>query len=139
VDEETLRDLPQSPVIPDMDLEPTWTEVDSAVRAMKNGKAAGCDGIPAEVLKAGGDTMTEQLLKLFVTIWRSENIPSDLRDAIIVTIFKKGDKSQCGDCRGISLLSIAGKVLARILVQRLSMLAETVLPETQCGLDQGGE
>ena len=50
-----------------------------------------------------------------------------------MTIFKKGDKSVCGNYRGISLLSIAGKILARILLNRLLPLTEDILSESQCG------
>ena len=46
-------------------------------------------------------------------------------------------KRVCGNYRGISLLSIPGKVFARILLNRLSKLAENVLPETQCGFRPG--
>ncbi|GFS21415.1 RNA-directed DNA polymerase from mobile element jockey-like protein [Elysia marginata] len=63
------------------------------------------------------------------------NLPQDLRDAIVITLYKnKGGKSECSNYRGITLLSIAGKVLARILLNRLvSTIAEENLPESQCG------
>ena len=35
--------------------------------------------------------------------------------------------------QGISLLSIAGKILAKIILNRIKKIAEEVLPETQCG------
>jgi len=39
---------------------------------------------------------------------------------LIVHIFKrKGDRSVCDDHRGISLLSIPGKILARVILNRL--------------------
>ena len=60
-------------------------------------------------------------------------MPADLKDAEIVSIFKKGDRSVCGNYRGISLLSIVGKVIARLLLNRLLPLAEEILPESQCG------
>lgn len=50
-----------------------------------------------------------------------------------MTIFKKGDKAECGNHQGISLLSTTGKVLARVLANRLLPLSEEVLPESQCG------
>ena len=50
-----------------------------------------------------------------------------------MTIFKKGDKADCGNYRGISLLAIAGKILAKVLLNRLLPIAEDFLPETQCG------
>ena len=47
-------------------------------------------------------------------------------------------KSVCGNSRGISLLSVAGKVLALVTLQRLlTHVAETVLPESQCGFRRG--
>ena len=100
---------------------------------MKSGKASGPDGIPAEVIKAGGSQLTEQLFLLIQRFWTEEQIPADLRDALIVTLFKKGDKSLCSNYRGISLLSAVGKLFAKILLNRLTPLAEEVLPESQCG------
>src|ERR1044072_3212788 len=60
---------------------------------------------------------------------------SKFQYATIVTIYKrKGNKSICGNYRGISLLSIAGKILTRIiLVRLLNFIAGKVLPEAQCG------
>ncbi|XP_076061594.1 uncharacterized protein LOC143037342 [Oratosquilla oratoria] len=62
-------------------------------------------------------------------------LPQDLRDAIIITLYKnKGEKSDCSNYRGITLLSIAGKILARVLLNRLvPSIAEENLPESQCG------
>ena len=56
-----------------------------------------------------------------------------MRDANIITLYKnKGDRSDCNNYRGIPLLSIVGKVIARVLA-RLQKLAERVYPESQCG------
>lgn len=51
-------------------------------------------------------------------IWDKEEIPSGLRDALTVILFKKGDKADCGNRRGISLLSTTGKIIACILFKR---------------------
>ncbi|MGH0140998.1 UNVERIFIED_CONTAM: hypothetical protein FKN15_055705 [Acipenser sinensis] len=68
---------------------------------------------------------------IFITlVWEEESMPGDLRDTVIVTIFKKGDKSDCGNYRGISLLSATGKVITRILLNRLLPVAEELLPES---------
>ena len=60
---------------------------------------------------------------------------SQFKDAAIVPIYKKkGDRSDCGNYRGISLLSIAGKILTRLLFSRLlKTVADDVIPEAQCG------
>ena len=53
----------------------------------------------------------------------------------IYTIYKrKGDKAICGNSRGISLLSVAGKVLAGVMLRRL---LDIVMPESQCGFRRG--
>ena len=59
----------------------------------------------------------------------------DLRDAVIVSLYKnKGEKSDCSNYRGITLLSIAGKISARVLLNRLiPTIAQENTPESQCG------
>ena len=125
--------IPQSPIKEDMGEPPTLTEVHNAIRNLRNNKAAGPDGIPAEILKEGGPKLWHHIHNLLIKVWEREELPSELRDAQIVTIFKKGDKAECGNYRGISLLSTTGKILARVLANRLLPLSEEVLPESQCG------
>ena len=62
-------------------------------------------------------------------------MPGDLRDAVIVSLYKnKGEKSDCSNYRGVTLLSSAGTILARVLLDTLiPAIAEEVLPESQCG------
>ena len=73
--------------------------------------------------------------KLLAHIWEKEDVPQQFKDANVVTIWKrKGSKSDCNNYRGISLLAIAGKILGKVLLKRLtSTIIEPVLPESQCG------
>ncbi|XP_035692546.1 uncharacterized protein LOC118427017 [Branchiostoma floridae] len=96
-------------------------------------KAPGPDSIPLELISHGGIAVQTSLFILILRMWETKVVPADLKDATIITIFKKGDRSICGNYRGISLLSIAGKIFARILLDRLLTVAEEVLPESQCG------
>ena len=65
-------------------------------------------------------------------------MPDDFRDALIVSLYKnKGSKTDCGNYRGISLLSIAGKIFARVILNRLVSVSEKILPEAQCGFRPG--
>lgn len=58
--------------------------------------------------------------------------------ALIILLYKnKGIKSGCGNYRGISLFSIAGKILARVIVNRLITVFEDILPEIQYGFRPG--
>ena len=57
-----------------------------------------------------------------------------MRDSKIITLYKnKGDRNDYDNYRGISLLSIVGKVFARVILIRLQKLAERIYPESQCG------
>ena len=57
-----------------------------------------------------------------------------MSDANGVTLYKnKGDRGDCNNFRGISLLSIIGNVFACVVLKRLQVLAEQVYPESQCG------
>ena len=50
---------------------------------------------------------------------------------------KKGNLRNCDNWRGIALLDVVGKVVARILQERLQQVAEEELPESQCGFCKG--
>ena len=74
--------------------------------------------------------------QLFHIMWRKEAIPQEFKDATTIRLFKrKGNPQVCDHHRGISLLSIAGKILARVLLNRLNEHLEQsgLLPESQCG------
>ena len=96
---------------PLLDELPTVSETVKAIK-LSSGKAPGSDAIPAEIYKAGGSPVAEKLTKLFHIMWRKEAIPQDFKDATIIYLFKrKGNPQVCDNHRGISLLSIAGKIL----------------------------
>uniref|UniRef100_H3ASA6 Reverse transcriptase domain-containing protein n=1 Tax=Latimeria chalumnae TaxID=7897 RepID=H3ASA6_LATCH len=94
--------------------------------------------IPPELLKAGGRKLASDIHALLCTCWEESHIPQDLKDAKIITLYKnKGDRADYNNYRGISLLSVVGKVLARVMLKRLQVLAESVYPEIQCGFRAG--
>ena len=133
IDENVLCCIPQQPTEASLNDPPSPEEIVGAIKAMKNNKASGGDGIPAEIYKEGGPKIQEQIHQFSVKVWTYVALPPELKDAMIVNLFKKGDKAICGNYRGISLLSIAGKIITRILNKRLKRLAEKILPESQCG------
>lgn len=106
----------------------------SAIDALKSRKSPGEDGIPPEIIKCGKLALLEPLHKLLCLCWREGRVPQDMRNAKIVTLYKnKGDRSDCNNYRGISLLNIVGKAFARVILNRLQVLASRVYPESQCG------
>ncbi len=63
----------------------------------------------------------------------------DWKKAIIVPLYYKGkgSKSECSSYRGISLLSVPGKVHGRILTKRLMEVTEGKVSEEQGGFRKG--
>ena len=57
----------------------------------------GGDGIPAEVWKHGGDNLFSRLHQLITNVWEVGSVPKAWKDASIVTIYKKGDRTDCGN------------------------------------------
>ena len=115
---------------------PTVSETVKSVKLLSSRKAPGSDAIPAEIYKAGGSPVAEKLTELFHIMWRKEAIPQEFKDATIIHLFKrKGNPQVCHNHRRISLLSITGKILARVLLNRLNEHLEQsgILPESQCG------
>ena len=83
-------------------------------RCLKNHKTGGNDGFVGELLKYGGSGMVNLLHQLFSVVWHAELVPPQWREGLIVNLFKKGDKEVPGNYRGITLLSVVGKVFLTI-------------------------
>nr|VZH99042.1 unnamed protein product [Spirometra erinaceieuropaei] len=77
----------------------------------------------------------DNLTALFQEMWRQGEVPQDFKHATIVHLYKlKENRQVCDNHRGISLLNIAGKIFARILLNRLNNhLEQGLLLESQCG------
>ena len=136
INDEAINRLPQEECNPLLDELPTVSETMKAIKLLLSSNAPGSDAIPAEIYKAGGPPVAEKLTELFHIMWRKEAIPQEFKDATIIHLFKrKGNPQVCDNHRGISLLSIAGKILARVLLNRLNEHLERseLLPESQCG------
>ena len=117
------------PLVP----EPSAFEVELAIEKLKNHKSPGIDQFPAEYFKAGCRTIRCEVHKLIIYIWNKEELPDEWKELIIVPIYKKGDKTDCNNYRGISLLPTTYKVLSNILLSRLIPYAEEVIGDHQCG------
>jgi exonuclease III len=135
-----LDEIPQYDIKQSLTALPTLEEVLLSIKQLTAGKAAGADGIPPDVFKCGGETIAIELLKLFTQIWEEGAVPQDFKDADIVHLYKnKGDCKCCDNHRGISLLSIAGKIFARLMLNRLfkHIVSIGIIPESQCGFYPG--
>ena len=112
---------------------PTKAEIRKAIKQIKNNKAPGPDGIPAEALKADIETSVNMLHELFSEIWSADDIPDEWKEGHIIKLPKKGDLSICGNYRGIMLLSAPGKVLNRVILVRIKSAVDKKLRDMQAG------
>ena len=62
------------------------------------------------MIKGGGRTIRCAIHKLIISIWNKEELSEEWKESIIVPNHKKGDKTDCNNYRGISLLSTTGHV-----------------------------
>jgi hypothetical protein len=115
------------PLVP----EPSLVEVEIAIRKLKSYKFLGNDQIPAELIKAEGETLCSYVHKRIFSIWNKEELPQQRKVSIIVPIYKKGDKTDCNNYRGISLLSTAYMNLSKILLARLTSYVNKIIGDYQ--------
>ena len=114
-----------------LDVPFTLDEVVCAVKKLKPGKACGPEGISAEHLKWGGDSLYLWLLGIVNAILEMEEIPSSFKLGSICPVYKGGGKDPllANNYRGITMNSIFSKVLETLILSRLeSTLTETGLP-----------
>nr|KAG5693183.1 hypothetical protein BaRGS_014073 [Batillaria attramentaria] len=73
------------------------------------------------------------LHSLFSKIWEKEEVPAQWKEGIVIKLPKKGDLRDCSNYRGIMLLSVPGKVLNRILLERMREAVDPMLRDQQAG------
>jgi hypothetical protein len=97
--------------------EPSAFEVEMAIEKPKRHESPGTDQIPAELIKARGRIIRSEIHKFIISIWNKEELPEEGKESVIVPIYKKGDKTDCSNYQGISLLSTMYKILSNIICQ----------------------
>jgi hypothetical protein len=95
------------PLVP----EPSAFEVDLAIGKINSHKSPGFDRMLAELIKAGGRTIRSEIHKLANFSWNKEELPEQWKESIIVAVYKKGDKTDCSNYRGISMLPTTYKII----------------------------
>ena len=84
------------------------------------GKAPGICGIHAKLHKAGGTAALVSLHAVLCSAWNTGIISTDWKRGLVVPLWKaKGDRQDCNTYRGVILLSVPGKVFARIILDRV--------------------
>lgn len=113
------------------------SEIHRAIKRLKDGKAAGADNLPAEALKAAGDTAAVAMKSIIDRIWNTGEWPEDWTTSELIALPKVAGTQDCAKHRTLSLISHASKILLEIIRQRLTGQIQSELGEEQFGFAKG--
>ena len=127
---------------------PTDIELDKCVSKMNNKRRPGKDKFVAELLKYGGKHLRKKVYQTVREMWKraaeaedgeeGEQWPPSWRIGLVVPLWKKkGKKSDKNTWRGVTLLSVGAKLMARLVAMCMQQWSETWLDESQNGFRRG--
>jgi hypothetical protein len=111
---------------------PSSSEAVIGIEKLKMCKSKVIDQIPAVLIQPEGNTLRFEIHKLINCIWNKEELPEQWKESIIVPISNRGDRTDCSNNRGISLLSTSYKILSNILLSRLTPYVDEIIGDHQC-------
>ena len=111
----------------------TAAEVATAIKGLKSGKTACEDEIRPEMLKALTEEGILRLTRVCQVARKYGKTPRDRKTGVVIPIYKKGDRKQCTSYRGISLLSLPGKICAKCLEKKRREIVKSTVENGQCG------
>lgn len=112
-------------------------EIRSAMRSMKNGKAAGPDNISIEMINALEDEGIDKLESIMNKMYDTGEIPEALSRSIFIAIPKKAGATECEQHRTISLMSHITKLMLRIMMSRMRRSIHEEISDVQYGFMKG--
>ena len=94
-------------------------EVKWALGSITTSKASGDDGIPAELFQILKDVAVKVLHSVCQQIWKTQHWPQDWKMSVFISVPKKGNAKEFSNYHTIALISLASKVMLKILQARL--------------------
>ena len=114
-------------------------EVKWALESITMNKASAGDGIPVELFQIVKDDAVKVLYSICLQIWKTQQWPEDWKRSVFIPIPKKGNAKECSNYHTIALISIASKVMLKILQARLQQYVNRELPDVQAGFRKDKE
>ncbi len=114
-------------------------DIKKGIRELRREAAPGPDGIRPLLLKETIDQITDPLEILFRKSLREGVVPEEWRTANVTPIYKKGPKGDPGNYRPVSLTSVPGKLLERIIKEQIMefLYARNLIKSSQHGFVKG--
>ena len=114
-------------------LHTTPGDVYQVLSKLKPGKAPGLDDTPPLLLSNCAKGIANSLCLLFNRSFAEGAVPDDWKEALVIPVFKKGDKAIPASYRPIALLPIVSKVLEKVVLAKLSKFIDPQLFSHQSG------
>ena len=99
-------------------------EIEQKIKAMENNKALDAKSIRAKILKVHSKTLSKLLAELINPSLNQGKSQKILKIAKVISIHKRGDKSECDNHRPISLISSVSKLIEKTVHERLYSFLE---------------
>jgi hypothetical protein len=112
-------------------------EVTSAIKRLKQGKAPGLDGVPADLIIFSGEAAVKVLHKLCVKVWNNSEWPDAWKKLEMVVLYKAGSTKECSNYRTIALICHASKIMLIIILERIRKKIEEEQPDEQSAYRKG--
>ena len=120
VDPDT-RDFATNVTIPLLDEAITPLEVQQQVKLLKSDKACGPDGLSPGIIKILPEQWILLITSIFNVIFLSRDYPLAWLRARLCTIFKRGDRKNVANYRGINIINSLAKLYDMVLCSRLKL------------------
>ena len=85
------------------------------IKAMKDNKSPGVDGIPPKLLMETVEQISIPLARIFNLSLKEGVVPFEWKEANIIPLFKKGSRNKSENYRPVSLTSVICKLLERLI------------------------
>ena len=115
----------------------TIKELEKALKLTNNDKAPRQDNINWELYKYAPEEFQLRLLQFLNNIYKENRIQNEWRNAVITPIFKKGDRREPKNYRGINILNTCYTIYCKILNMKMQKYSEVFMTETQNGFRKG--
>ena len=102
------------------------SEVEKAIKEMRNKKATGDDYVPGDVLKLLGEGGLKIMMKLINNIYETGEWPNDFTEVTMIALKKKPRATKCSDHRTVSLIAHTAKTLRRRIEKKLRMFSKKI-------------
>ena len=115
---------------------PSREEILSEMKKMRE-SAPGEDGVRLIYLFKGGPEVLDKVIQMVQCMFEigAENWEESLRTGLVIPLYKKGDRNNANNYRGVCLLAMGSRILARIMASRLRIWSEqmNLIDDDQAG------